>query len=275
MYNSYSVLMSVYYRDNPEFLKEAMLSIYNQTEKTDDFVVICDGPVTVQIDNILIQMQEKFGSVLNVIRLPENQGLGLALNEGLKHCKNILVARMDSDDISIPSRCKQQLEKFNKNPNLSIIGSSVYEFSKSLENPDNIRVLPLSHNDILTFAKSRSPFNHPSVMYKKQSIIDVGSYQDFYLLEDYHLWIRLLNKGYISENIKDPLLFMRAGEGQYKRRGGMKYAKSQVRLAKYMYDISFISLPRMIFNIVVRFSVAIVPSSIRSVFYKLFLRKKA
>ena len=187
MSENYSVLMSVYYKEHPEYLRQSMQSIYDQTVPTDDFVLVCDGPLTPELDAVIADMQDQFGPRLRVCRLLKNGGLGKSLNFGIKQCKNDLVARMDSDDISRPDRCKRQLAVFADHPDYSIVSGIVEEFS---DTPDNIsvrRVVPEGQSEIIAFAKKRNPFNHPCVMYKKSAVEAAGGYQDFYLLEDYYL----------------------------------------------------------------------------------------
>ena len=120
MATPYSVLMSVYFKESPEYLRTSIESIRGQSASTNDFVVVCDGPLTSELDAVLEEEQEKFGSVLHVLRLEKNEGLGNALNKGLKLCKNELVARMDSDDISRPERCEKQIELFERYPEISL-----------------------------------------------------------------------------------------------------------------------------------------------------------
>ena len=232
----YSVLMSVYKKEKAEFLKEAIESIQKQSKKTDDFVLVCDGELNESLDKVILDKKEEMGDVLNVIRLKENVGLGKALNVGLEYCKNEYIARMDSDDISVPDRCEKQLEIFKKLQEISICSGTVQEFSDDINNIECLRILPQNNNEIIKFSKKRNPFNHPCVMYKKSSVKAVGSYQDFYLLEDYHLWIRMLMNGYKGYNLEDILLNMRAGNNMYKRRAGFKYVLSQIRLFKYMKE---------------------------------------
>ena len=105
-YREYSVLMSVYHKEKPEYLRQAIESIQSQTLPTDDFVLVCDGPLNPELDAVIVTKQQEMGDSLNVVRLAKNGGLGNALNEGIKHCKNELVARMDSDDIAYPDRCE-------------------------------------------------------------------------------------------------------------------------------------------------------------------------
>ena len=274
MEKTYSVLMSVYYKEKPEYLKQSMASIYGQTVPTDDFVLVCDGPLNLELDAVIDEMQQQFGDVLHVCRLEKNGGLGNALNIGIKHCKNELIARMDSDDIAYPDRCERQLKLFETHPQVSICSGIVEEFSTTPAVIDAKRVPPETNAEIIQFAKTRNPFNHPCVMYKKSAVESVGSYQDFYLLEDYYLWIRMLQKGYQGYNLQEPLLWMRAGSDMYKRRGGWKYFISQYRLLQYMYQKSFITLSLYVLGLVVRFSVAIIPNDFRNFIFYNLLRKK-
>ena len=203
---SYSVLMSVYYKEKPEYLQQAIESIQNQTYPTDDFVLVCDGPLTSELNTIIKEKQDEMGNILNVIHIEKNSGLGKALNEGIKHCKNELVARMDSDDIAYPERCERQIAIFKSQPKISICSGIVEEFSSVPTIIEARRVPPETNTEIVQFAKKRNPFNHPCVMYKKSAVEAVGSYQDFYLLEDYYLWLRMLMAGYQGYNIQKPLL---------------------------------------------------------------------
>lgn len=270
----YSVLMSVYYKEKPEYLRQSMESIFAQTVPTNDFVLVCDGPLGSELDAVISDMQERHADVLHVIRLEKNMGLGNALNEGIKHCKNELVARMDSDDISRPDRCEQQLIAFRNMPDVSIISGTVEEFFISRESIDAQRVLPKKHEDILRFAKKRNPFNHPCVMYKKTAVEAAGGYQDFYLLEDYYLWIRMLMNGAMGYNLEKPLLWMRTGNGMYKRRSGWKYAKSQKALFLYMKNNSFISETEYKKSTALRLVASLMPNYARKLIYMKILRNE-
>ena len=269
---NYSVLMSVYFKEKPDFLYDAMDSIWNQTIKTNDFVLVCDGPLTPALDKVIFEMQKKFPSILQVIRLEKNGGLGNALNIGIKYCKNELIARMDSDDISRKDRCEKQLTVFRERQEISICSGIVEEFITNTHEIDAKRVPPETQDEILQFAKMRNPFNHPCVMYKKNAVEAAGGYKDFFLLEDYFLWVRMLQHGFIGYNIQEPLLWMRAGLEMYKRRAGLNYAKSQKDLFQYMRDSGFISEAQYIKSVSVRFISSLIPNGLRTTLFKLFLR---
>lgn len=265
---NYSVLMSVYYKEHPDYLRQSMQSIYDQTVPTDDFVLVCDGPLTPELDAVIADMQQQFGPRLNVCRLLKNGGLGKALNFGIGQCKNDLVARMDSDDVSRPDRCERQLAAFQDHPEYSLVSGIVEEFSDTVTNVSVRRIVPEHQNDIIDFAKKRNPFNHPCIMYKKSDVEAAGGYQDFYLLEDYYLWVRMLQQGFIGYNLQEPLLWMRAGSDMYKRRGGWKYVQSQRNLFKYMAQTGFITRNQYQIQSMIRLIGAIVPNWLRAFLFK-------
>ncbi|WP_370763454.1 glycosyltransferase [Gemmiger formicilis] len=272
-YREYSVLMSVYHKEKPEYLKQAIESIQAQTLSTNDFVLVCDGPLNEQLDGVIATKQQEMGESLNVVRLAKNGGLGNALNEGIKYCKNELVARMDSDDIAYPNRCEKQMAVFNAHPEVSICSGIVEEFTTDLNTVDAKRVPPETNAEIVEFAKKRNPFNHPCVMYKKSAVEAVGSYQDFYLLEDYYLWLRMLMAGCQGYNIQEPLLHMRAGSDMYLRRAGWKYAKTQARLFKFMKKQGFIGEGQYIKSCMIRSGSSLAPNWLRKFMFEKVLRK--
>ena len=272
-YRGYYVLMSVYHKEKLEYLKQAIESIQAQTLSTNDFVLVCDGPLNEPLDSVITAKQQEMGESLNVVRLAKNGGLGNALNEGIKHCKNELVARMDSDDIAYPNRCEKQMAVFNAHPEVSICSGIVEEFTTDLNTVDAKRVPPETNAEIVEFAKKRNPFNHPCVMYKKSAVEAVGSYQDFYLLEDYYLWLRMLMAGCQGYNIQEPLLHMRAGSDMYLRRAGWKYAKTQARLFKFMKKQGFIGEGQYIKSCVIRSGSSLAPNWLRKFIFEKVLRK--
>lgn len=271
--NSYSVLMSVYVKEKAEYLKQAMDSIWSQTIPTDDFVLVCDGPLNAELDAVIEEMNTAHPKTLHVIKLKKNVGLGDALNIGIKECKHELVARMDSDDISRKDRCEKELTVFRNHPEVSICSGIVEEFTTSIDAIEARRVPPENQEEILLFVKKRNPFNHPCVMYKKSAVNAAGGYQDFYLLEDYYLWIRMLQKGSVGYNLQEPLLWMRAGSDMYKRRAGWKYAKSQKALFKYMKEIEVIENRQYIKSVAIRTISSIIPNWLREFMFKAVMRK--
>lgn len=270
----YSVLMSVYKTEKAEYLRQSMESIYNQTIPTSDFVLICDGPLTQELDTVILEMQVKFGDVLHVIRLKENVGLGQALNIGVLKCKHDLIARMDSDDISEAFRCEHELLAFQEHPDVSIIGSVVGEFSSTPDIIESKRVVPEKNEAIIAFAKKRNPFNHPSVMFKKNDVLAVGNYPPIRYIQDYYLWVTMLINGYKGYNIQEPLVLMRTNQALFKRRSGKFYIKLQLDLLKFMNQNNFIHKWEYIVFAVLRSISGLLPNRLRQYIFLNILRKK-
>lgn len=271
-YDTYSVLMSVYKKEDSAYLRDSLRSIFAQTVPTDDFILVCDGELTKELNNIIEEYSKTYGQIFSVIRLPQNGGLGNALNVGLNYCKNELIARMDSDDVSRPERCQKQLKVFENNPDIDVVSGFVAEFVKTERETTTIKKVPEFQGEIYKYAQRRNPVNHPCVMYKKSSVLQAGGYQSFYLLEDYFLWIRMMEQNMKFYNIQDVLLDMRADRNMYRRRGDFSYFCSIFRLRKYMKKNKFIGNSNYLFTIFVQFLVCMMPNSIRQIFYKKFLR---
>lgn len=269
----YSVLMAVYKNDTCQWLEEAIISILNQTVKTDDFVIVKDGPLTAELDSVI----DKYKKILpiNVVSLETNMGLGIALNKGVLACKNSLIARIDSDDISACNRVEKQLKMFSENDNLSICGTMAKEFIGSVDNVTSYATFPLTDDDIKKYARKRNPFCHPSVMFKKEDVLCVGNYRNFHLCEDYDLWVRMIMAGMNCCNINEYLHYWRTSSDFYKRRSGIKYLKSILRFLKIQYKNKFLSKGEYCEAIVIRTIIYLIPNSLRGFIYKNFLRKKA
>ena len=188
---NYSVLLTVYKKDNPEYFRLSLESMINQSVPSNDIVVVKDGFVPETIENIIFELQKNHPEI-HSIQLEKNMGLGLALNEGLKVCQNELIARMDADDISLPTRCEKQLALFEADPELDIVGCPVKEF---VDTPDNIvgkRDVPLENEAIRKYARKRDPFNHPTVMYRKSKVMLYGPYGNYRKNQDTDIWIKIL-----------------------------------------------------------------------------------
>lgn len=275
----YSVLMSVYKSEKAEYLYIAMNSMWNQTVPTNDFVLMCDGPLTDELDTVIEEMQAEHPDTLHIIRFEKNGGLGHALQVGVKACKNDLIARMDSDDISRPERCEKELAVFAAHPELSIVGSVIEEFTEiepGVSVPSAInakRVVPEKSEDIVVFAKQRNPFNHPSVMYKKADVLAAGNYQDVRYMQDYYLWVDMLIAGMKGYNIQEPLVWMRADSNLFKRRSGKLYVEIQVNLFKKMYKAGYITYPQYLKSSAIRVCSASAPNWLRQFMFKKVLRK--
>lgn len=272
-FEPYSVLMSVYDGEKPEYLRQAMDSIWQQTVPCDDFVLVCDGPVNEGLQQVIEEMQQQYHERLQVVPLAENVGLGKALNAGISRCRHDLIARMDSDDISRPDRCERQLQVFANDPQLALCSGTVEEFSRSTAEVEARRIVPEKDEEIRKFIKSRNPFNHPCIMYRRRAVEDAGGYQDFFRMEDYYLWVRMIRNGCHGHNIQQPLLWMRSGSDMYRRRSGWKYAASQIRFYRYMKDIGMITPVECAWSVLTRTAVSLIPNGLRTLLYRRMMRQ--
>ena len=269
----YTVLMSVYKKEKPEYLKTAIESMLNQSVKPDEIVVVEDGPLTSEIETLLLKYKEKYPEVFNIVKSKENIGLGRALNLGLSNCRNELVARMDTDDISKPDRCEKHLKYFENDSELSLLGSSVDEFYNNPEQIVSRRVVPTEYKEIYEFAKRRSAFNHPTVMYKRSDVLSIGGYSDLRRNQDVDLFGRMLFSGLKAENIEESLLYFRSNDDLAKRRKSWENTKSYISTIKNLHKIGYSSFMDLAIVSIAQTGMYIMPIKLQHWVYKKFLRK--
>lgn len=269
---NYSVLMSVYYKEEPEYLRESILSMLEQSIAPQEIVIVKDGSLTKELEKVLEDFRGK--EIIKIISLSENLGLGEALKVGVNECSNEIIARMDTDDISDKFRCEKQLILFQKNNELSVLGTAIAEF---IDNPSNVvayKKVETKTYKLHKIFKYKNPMNHPSVMFKKNDVIEAGNYQHLELNEDYYLWIRMREMGYVFHNIDEPLVKMRVTNETYLRRGGWKYFIAQKKLFDYMLKHRIINITEYLTNNIVRFVLRVlVTNKVRKWFYLKVLRE--
>lgn len=271
-----SIVTSVYKNDKPEHVRMALDSmLVGQTVRPAEVVLVQDGPVSLELGSLLSEYEEKYADLMHIVRLEKNGGLGNALRLGVSKAKYGIIARMDSDDICVPDRFEKQLHYMELHPEISILGGQIDEFIDTTDNVVGRRVVPCEDDEIKSYIKSRCPFNHMTVMFRKEEILKVGNYQDWFWNEDYYLWIRLALTGCSMTNLRDTLVKVRVGKEMYQRRGGWKYFKSEARLQKYMWNYHLISFPKYLYNIGIRFMVQVaMPNRLRGWVFRTFARKQ-
>lgn len=271
----FSVLMSVYKNETAKFFLESVESVMGQTVKPDQIVLVRDGQVPEELSKAIDMVLEKYKGVFTFIPLEQNGGLGNALKIGLTECVHPLVARMDTDDICLQDRFEKQLKCFDEDENLDICGGDVAEFYNSPEEIVSYRKVPKTNEEIKKGIKKRNPFNHMTVMFKKEPILNAGGYEPFHLLEDWYLWLRLYLNGCKFKNVDGVLCNMRI-TGVAARRGGYKYFKSCKKLLKFMRQNKIISWFGYVKACVIRFcGYVLLPNKLRAYLYKKLLRKKS
>lgn len=264
--------MSIYSNEKPGPYFECLDSLYKQTLKPNEVVIVHDG----FISNELLAIENEFKNKLpiKVFNLDKNYGAAIARNYGADYCSNEWIAIMDSDDICSPDRFEKQISYIKNHPEVDFLGGNIAEFDSRTYNNTGRRVVPGLHNDIVVRAKTRMPVNHVTVMFKKMVFQDIGRYKHLLYLEDYYLILRAINKGYRFANLDDILVYVRSGSDMYARRKGYQYFKNECYLFKYMYSAKLISIYGLIVNLVPRFILRLLPVCVLEIFYKLALRDK-
>lgn len=275
MEKNISVLTSVYKNDIAKNVETAVESIVNQTLPPKQIVMMVDGPVPEELTQKLNELEKKY-DVLEVHPLEKNVGLGNALRFGTEYCKYDFIARMDSDDIALPERFEKEMACFEKDPELSLVGSNAQEFFNEPENLANIKAVPETHDEIVAFMKGRCPFCHMSVMMKKEMLEKAGGYKDWYYAEDWYLWIRMYLAGAKFYNIQENLMLVRINYDTFERRGGLKYYKSIKGLLKFMKQNKMLGFMKYTKEKVKRFvGHVLVPKKMKNKLYMKFMREKS
>ena len=270
--DKYSVLMTVYKNDNPDYFDLSIKSMVEQSYPADEIVIVADGPISEDLNRII----EKYINQkcpIKKIQLDKNVGLGLALNEGIPHCSNELIARMDSDDFSMPSRCEAQVKEFENDPNLDIIGCQVMEFVGDIDNIVGSRKVPTTNEEIYRFAKKRDPFTHPTVMFKKSKVQAVGGYSNYRKNQDTDLWIKMLSNGAVCKNLETFDFRFRFDEGTYKKRKSWINTKILIEIRYKAWKSRFNTFGEFLQIAIAQLGMYVLPVGFQKFVYKSILRR--
>ena len=229
---AYSVLMTIYKKDNCADARAGIDSMLAQTVLTDDFVMVCDGPLTEELDGMLREYEKAYPEIFRVCRLEKNVGLGAALRHGVTLCKNELVARMDNDDLSRPERCEMELKYLEDHPEVAMVGAHVSEFDEDPAKPLRIKEVPVGKEAIERFSRRRNPFNHSTVLFRKSAVLAAGNYSEMRTNQDVDLWVRMLRKGHRCENLDEVLVDFRFDANTLQRRKDWKNSKLLIEVWK-------------------------------------------
>lgn len=271
MVEKFSVLMSLYAKEKPTNLCECLDSILDQTALPDEIVIVKDGPLTEELENVLKKYVTQNLNLYRFISLPENRGLGLALAAGVPQCRNELIARMDTDDVCRKDRFEIQLKEFGKDPDLDICGSHISEFEDDINHIVAQRKVPLGHAEIKEFQKRRDGFNHVTVMFKKSAVLKAGNYQSCMLMEDTYLWVNMFLAGCKAKNIDDFLVYVRIGKDMFERRGGLSYYKKYKQGRKKVRATGYIGFFDYYYTLLIQLMVALLPNKLRGWIFKKIL----
>ena len=248
----FSVLISVYHKENPLFLDEALSSIECQTLSANEIMLVKDGPLSHELDKVIAKHNMSSGTPYNILELENNVGLGIALNKGLQACSYDWVARMDSDDIAMSGRFEKQIAYLKEHPHVDVLGGWICEFNDNPKRCTKERRPPCTHDEIIRYANYRNPVNHMTVVFRKSAVEEAGGYLSMNGFEDYYLWMRMLLQKKVFANLDEVVVKARAGNEMIKRRQGWKYAKDEWELQKAAWRMGFWSSFDLFKNIFLR-----------------------
>lgn len=269
----FSVLMSVYFKEKAEFFNLSLESILvNQTLRPDEFILVCDGELTPELEVVIEKYRELFPNVLKVYR-KKNGGLGKALNFGLQKCSYQLVARADSDDVCSSDRFEKQVKFMEEHPEYAVSSGAIAEFEENPAETLRVKTNPITPKGVFEKCKVANPLNHMAVMFRKDVIISLGSYQNVPLLEDYDLWTRTLLAGYKICNLPDVLVNARVGNGMVGRRSQPVQITGWMKINKNMLEHGMINRFTYVRNYILISGFVYMPSWIKNIAYSKLLRK--
>ncbi|WP_415854432.1 glycosyltransferase [Sinomonas sp. G460-2] len=258
----FAVLLPVYAGDTAARVRRAIDSVtVDQTVPPAQLVIVRDGPVGEEIERVLEEAERSERLPADVVRLAEGVGLAEALDAGLERCRYDVVARMDADDVALPERFERQLALLDEG--YDIVGSAIAEIGDDEAHHLASRPVPVTHREIMAQVDFRTPFNHPSVMYRASAVRAAGGYQGVPDMEDYWLWARMLHRGSLGANVPDVLVLYRVSDGAYARRGGSRMLTAELRLQRRMLGAGYIGPVGFARNVLVRGAYRLVPTQVR------------
>ena len=270
----FSVLMSVYHKENPIFLRNAIESVsIKQTIKPNEIVLIQDGPLTDELYHLIRYFESEL-PYFKTYSMEKNSGLGKALEYGVMKCTYDWIARMDSDDISIPDRFEKQVEYLEQHKNIDVLGSNITEFGENPEDVISIKRMPNTHADIRAMLRRRTPICHVTAFIRKEKLLAAGGYQDLPYVEDYYLWARMFVNSSQFASVDESLVLVRVGNGMLARRGNKQQILSWKILNDYMYKNGLVSYLDVIINKFLIRMFLYMPVRMKEVLYKKVLRKR-
>lgn len=267
----FSVLMSVYREEKPEYFRQAFESLLSQTLPPDEVVLIKDGSLTEALEAVIADYRERFAHMV-VFAFEENVQLGRALAKGVTLCSQELIARMDTDDIAMPERFAHQYAFLQQHREISVVGGWMEEFNDE-ETYQSIKRMPEKNEQIRKYGRYRNPVNHMTVMMRREDVLGAGNYRHFPYLEDYDLWSRMLADGMVFYNLPEVFVRMRNNSDVYARRGGIGYARNYFALRREQRAIGRLTRGEYLISLCLTFGITLQPGFLRKLIYRRLLRK--
>ena len=264
----YSVLMAVYRNDSPKCFVDSVESMMNQETPPQEILIVRDGPVPDEIQYALKSFKATAPGLFSIEELAVNRGLAFALNHGLEVCRNELIARQDSDDVSETTRMTKQLQVLSRDANVVLVSGWYDQYDEKMKLKLCVRKVPERTSHVVKFARHRTPFNHACATFRKSAVVSVGGYPKIDgLAEDWWLALRLLKARKDICNIQESLVRVRSGRDFYQRRRGYSYIKQEVENQFAMYREGLLSAQDVFINLLIRTPCRFLPAGMLEFLY--------
>lgn len=268
----YSVMMSVYKKEEAEYLRACLESMYSQSHVTNDFVLVCDGALTEELDSVIEEYCRLYPDSFHPLRLKKSCGIGGCANAGINACKNEYILKMDSDDIALPERCAKQIGLMAENPQIDMCGAFIEEFDSDSGEQIAIKKTPLENEEIHTYARRRNPFNNQTLVFKRSFALKVGGYEALKRCEDYDFVVRMLQNGAVGANIPEVLVKYRVSKSNYQRRRNWANTKAFIAVRWRIFRSGYSNMIDFLIPCTMQLGIFILPKSLTGIIYKKFLR---
>jgi glycosyltransferase involved in cell wall biosynthesis len=264
-----AVLLPVAAKSDAADLRRVHESIVEQTVPPSEIILVTNQSLTEDIETAIEELVST-NSVSRHEHIPDASGLGGVLQAGLKRCSEPFVARMDVDDIAEPERFAAQ-QTVLRDTKVDVVGSHLAEFRGDPERLERTREVPITHNEIAKWMSWRCPLNHPTTMFDRKAVLNVGGYRDFPMMEDWDLWARCLSAGLRFRNL-DEILVRAQVDDLVNRRGGLEYARAEFQMAQELRELGISSRRDTVRHLCLRVPPRLLPPQLRERTYQIFAR---
>lgn len=268
-------LVPVYAEVEPADLRDALSALASQTNPAEEVLLVADGPLTAELDGVVVDAAQGLGLPLRRLDLPVRAGAGPARAAGAREARGDYVAIVDADDVSLPHRLATQRSLLDEGE-VDAVGAAMEEYDAGSGTVLGVRSMPESHADIARLARLNNPINHPTLMVRRELLLGIGAYRDLPGLEDYDLVARMLGAGARLYNSPDVLVKFRGGAAAQHRRRATAVMAAEWRLQGSLRSEGLISGPLMVRNWLLRGAYRLLPAGLALRVYRMiFLRRSS
>lgn len=265
-----SVVLTTYSGDEPLPLQKCFKSLCDQDYQPDEVVIVRDKNLPSSLVEVIRDFEERSDFQVYDIEV-EERGRGHARRVGVNRANSEFIAIIDADDIAKPDRIREQLNFLSKNPAVDLVGGYIEEFGTDSNQKNSIRKVPTGSEKIRRMAYYRNPINHPTIMFRRNAVVEVGNYKNLEYGEDYELICRLLSHNKTVRNLPKVLVKARA-TSLIERRKGWNIACQEVQLQREIVETGFYNTGVAFMNLLIRVPLRFLPKNSLQTIYRQFFR---